>query len=49
MDLQIKEPLKEPLVQTSVRVTTLNRSAKGIYIMGMVLLHRKQKQNNLKV
>lgn len=35
MDLQDKEPLKEPLVQTSVRVMTLNRSAKRRYIMGM--------------
>lgn len=35
MDLQDKEPLKEPLAQTSVRVMTLNRSAKGRCIMGM--------------
>ena len=35
MDLLDKEPLKEPLAQTIIRVTTLNRRAKGRQITGM--------------
>lgn len=49
MDLQDKKPLKEPLVQTSVRVMTLNRSAKGGYIMGMRFHYiGNSSKNNLK-